>query len=327
VPVEPLGLTWSLGARLLYAGDLQGYDATGSVVSEERYYDMALTTGFGKRFESLGLSFGAGVTYLREHLAVEDGRGLTYTVGLSYAYRNHRLDVIAQDLGGSLEFDDHRYDIDERTIVGYGYLLRQQWGNIGLGTQATFTRGRFSRLDAGVSYDPNRFMTLRTGFGHTVETTSASEVPLSAGMSVHMGDVSLDYAFTPRQYFADTHTFSIRFAFGGYHRAADMPVHDTAPIFSSSPAAPGADPTPAVPVDATGREQSYVIVAGNHSRLESAEAEVRSLLLLKVPAVVEQNGDHYWVVVERFDSRDAAVAQLRNLRNLGHQFSIIVHGQ
>jgi cell division protein FtsN len=146
-------------------------------------------------------------------------------------------------------------------------------------------------------------------------------------MSVHMGDVSLDYAFTPRQYFADTHTFSIRFAFGGYHRAADMPVHDTAPIFSSSPAAPGADPTPAVPVDATGREQSYVIVAGNHSRLESAEAEVRSLLLLKVPAVVEQNGDHYWVVVERFDSRDAAVAQLRNLRNLGHQFSIIVHGQ
>ena len=319
LPVEPMGLTWSLGARLLYSGDLRGYDAAGAVVAEENYYDMALTTGFGKRFDSLGLAFGAGVTYIREHLAVEDGNAVTYTAGLSYALRGHRLEFIAQDLGGALEFDDRSYDIDPRYIVGYGYLMQQHWGIIGVGTQAMFARGKLSRIDAGVSYDPNRFLTLRTGMGHTAETTANTKVPITAGMSVHMGDVSLDYAFTPRQYFSDTHTFAIRFAFGGFHSHLDEPTPElTAPVFSSSPAA--------APTQSQGAgNQTYTIVAGAHSRVESAEAEARALLLLKIPAVVEQSGDQYQVVIERFDTREAAVAALRSLRNRGHRFSIVVH--
>lgn len=323
VPIRGLGLTWSAGARLLYSGDLSGYDATGSIVAEERYYDMAFTSGFGKRFDSIGLSLGGGVTYLREHLAVEDGNGVTFTLGAAYTYRGHRLSAAVQDLGGRLRFQDRSYDIDARTIVGYGYRIRQHWGILGLGSQATFARDRIQRVDFGLSYDPNRYLTLRSGFGHSSETTAAAEVPLTAGMSIHLGDVSLDYAFTPRQYFSDTHTISVRFAFGSY-RASSAPsaVPATAPVFASSPAA---RPGGSVDSGADGPESGYLIIAGTHRRHDSAEAEARSLQLLKIPARVESIGDQYWVVVERHDTRDKAVAALRTLRQRGHRFSIVVH--
>jgi len=60
LPVRPLGLTWSTGARLLYAGNLKGYDNAGQVVAEERYYDAAVSSAIGKEFSSIGLAVGAG---------------------------------------------------------------------------------------------------------------------------------------------------------------------------------------------------------------------------------------------------------------------------
>lgn len=326
LPVRSLGLTWSLGARLLYAGDLQGYDATGVIVSQENYYDMALTSGVGKRFDGIGLALGLGVTYLREHLAVQDGDGVTYTAGVSYEIGSSRFDFIARDMGGKLSFEDRSYDIDAQYVAGYGYRMRRQWGAVSLGTQAMFSRGEFQRLGVGVAYDPNQYLTVRSGFGHSVATTSQSDVPVTAGMSVHLGDVNLDYAFTPRQYFSDTHTFSIAFAFGGGpgHGGDMTPTrYDAAPMFSSSPAAP--EVAPGGNMSAGKRDATYLIVAGTHARLESAEAEARSLRLLKIPAVAEESGGRYWVVVDRFDSREEAVSVLRTMRNRGHRFAIVVN--
>jgi hypothetical protein len=318
--VDRLGLTWSAGARLLYTGGVRGYDAAGIVVAEESYYDLAFTTGLGRRFESLGIAIGAGATYLREHLAVEDGDGFTFSLGASYAFRGHRLDIVARDLGGRLTFDDRAYDIDERLILGYGYRFFQNWGTLGMGTQVTLSQGEFRRLDAGVSYDPNRYLTLRTGLGHDSNVIDAGNMPVTAGLGIHVGDVAVDYAFTPRQYFGDTHTFSIGFAFGARSGPSWSQREATAPVFASSPAAPPVDAVK--PPDGAGGV--FLIVGGTHNRMESAEAEVRALELLQIPATAEAFGEQFRVIIDRFEERSKAVDALRRLRYQGYQFAIVV---
>lgn len=324
IPVDALGLTWGLGARLLYAGDLNGYDDAGQLVAEEQYYDMAVTTGVGKRFKRIGLSFGAGVTYIREHLAVEDADGVSYTFGAAYTLRRHRLEFAAQDVGGRLDFSDRSYRLDSRYIIGYGYHLDRSWGAFELGTQATLSRGELTRVEAGVSYLANRYLTLRSGFGHATETTAEADLPFSGGLSVHVGTVTLDYAFTPRQYFSDTHTVGLRYRFGGGGPSPiPVPRGHMAPVFSSSPASqsPATSMGWAPTAEQTGSQ--YLIVGGAHARPEDAAAEARALRQLKIPALVQQVGTRHWVVIDHFDSREAAAKSLSAFQNDGHKFSII----
>jgi hypothetical protein len=319
LPVRSLGLTWSGGARLLYAGDVNGYDAAGLVVSQERYYDMAFSTGLGKRFDRLGLAVGGGVTYVREHLAVEDGNALTFSLGASYQRGAHRLQVAAQDLGGRLQFDDRSYDIDSRYIFGYGHLLNGAWGTVMLGAQATYASDGFERVDAGVCYGVNQYLSLMSGVGHATQSTSSGDVPIKAGLSIHAGQLSLDYAYSPQQYFSDTHTFSLRLSFGS-------PGPWGATNANGLSAAPSGAPNSIAPPSSGGATTSYLIVAGTHGSLESAEAEARALRLLKIPARAQNAGGRYRVVVDSYTSREDAAKALRSYRNHGHEFAIIVLG-
>jgi len=318
LPVRSLGLTWSAGARLLYAGDVNGYDAAGLVVSQERYYDMAFSSGLGKRFDRLGLAVGGAVTYVREHLAVEDGNALTFSLGASYEHGAHRLQLAAQDLGGRLRFDDRSYDIDSRYIFGYGHVFDGAWGSVMLGAQATYESDGFERVDAGVCYGVNQYLSLMSGVGHATQSTSSGDVPIKAGLSIHAGQLSLDYAYSPQQYFSDTHTFSLRLAFGtsGPWGATSADRPSTASSGAPAPISP-----PSI-----GGAASYLIVAGTHSSLESAEAEARTLRLLNIPARAQNAGGRYRVVVDTYTSRGDAAKALRSFRNQGHEFAIIVLG-
>lgn len=315
LPVRSLGLTWSGGARLLYAGDVKGYDAAGLVVSEERYYDMAFSSGLGKRFDRLGLSVGGAVTYVREHLAVEDGNAVTFSLGASYEHGANRLQVAAQDLGGRLRFDDRSYEIDSRYILGYGHLFNGAWGSVMLGAQATYESDGLSRVDAGVCYGVNQYLSLMSGVGHATESTSSGDVPIKAGLSIHAGQLSLDYAYSPQQYFSDTHTFSLRLAFGasGAWSGASVDGLSRASSGTPSPFAPS-----------SGGGASYLIVAGTHAALGSAEAEAQALRLLNIPARAQNAGGRYRVVVDTYTSRSDAAKALRSFRKQGHEFAIIV---
>jgi hypothetical protein len=66
------------------------------------------------------------------------------------------------------------------------------------------------------------------------------------------------------------------------------------------------------------------VVAGRHSRLESASAEVRALQLLKVPAVVQTtSGRSYRVVIARYDTLAEAQKAVKNFEKRGHRFTIV----
>jgi len=323
LPLGQTGLRWAFGSRLLYAGDLQGFDASNEVIATESFYDFTATTGLSKRFHSIGLAVGADVTYLREHMPIQDGNGFTFSAGLSYQYRAHRVDFFARDIGGSIKFADRDYPIDSRYTVGYGYMLNRSWGRLNLGSQLTIARSAYQRLEVGATYFLGEYVSLSSGLDHAFAAPTNSQMPVSAGLGVHYAGVSLDYAFTSQEYFDNTHTFSLNVAFG---RDAGSYLDEMglgpAPT-EVSPAAAAAAPARKDAVDE--QAQVYDVIAGIHNRLESARAEVRALRLVKVPAVVDEVDGSYRVRVARFDSLDAAKSALSRYEKAGHRFNIVAH--
>jgi hypothetical protein len=334
VPLSSYGLNWSLGSRIVYSGGLQGYNAASQVVDEQSYYDVAFTTGLSRRFESVGLSVGADVTYIREHLFPQDGNGYTFSLGASYERAGNRFDVFARDLGGTISFAGNSYPIDARYVLGYGRALRRTWGTLDLGTQVTFSRSQYKRLQFGASYAVNSYFTLRSGFDHAFQAPDNAPMPLSAGLGFHFGDFNLDYAYTSQQYFSATHTFSIGFQFGRPGGGGDMPMPrpvkaEKAPVRNpglATPVEPKQQPKPVTP-KAAPPKTSYLIIAGIHGRLESANAEVHALRLLKIPAVTEETSAGYRVVIARFSTLKSANAALDDYAARGHRFTLITEAE
>ena len=337
MPVPRLGLVWSLGSRLLYSGDIQGFDADQNVVESESYYGLSFSSAVSRRFSSTGIAVGAGVTYSREHIPGETGDGVSFSLGASYARSGHRLDVFAENLGGTLSFEGHDYPIESRYVAGYGYSIMGGHGRLDLGTQVVISNTEVREVEFGGAYRFNRFMTVRMGYTHALDAATQNTMPLSAGLGFHRGGFSLDYAYTSQEYFSATHTFSVGFSFGGassaFHQQntpqaaamAQSPVMAMADASSGSadPAAvPKVRSSAAVSVPES-QKTSYLVMGGVHARLESAEAEVRALRLLKVSASVEKSGEQYRVIVARFDTRDRAETALVSYENRGHKFRIL----
>jgi hypothetical protein len=182
-------------------------------------------------------------------------------------------------------------------------------------------------------YHLPRFFILRSGLDRVFEGPATARLPLSAGFGLRYGNFMLDYAFTPQEYFENTHTFSVGVSFGGGSGVIQTgePVYGAieraVPVAGAQPAAtarqdvsdsagtatPGSKPTPAT---------TYAIVAGSHARVESAESEARALTLVKVPATVEADQDAFVVVVGRYASQKEAKKALIRYENRGHRFEI-----
>jgi hypothetical protein len=325
VPMSPGRLVWSLGTRLLYSGEVQGFAADETVEERDSYYGVSFSTAMSRRFERLGLALGAGVTYLREHLPKETGVGFAFSLGASYVRSRHRVDAFAENLGGKIGFEGHDYPIDSRYVVGYGYSIPRATGNLDLGTQVVISRSELKQIEFGGAYQFHRFFTLRAGYNHALDAPVQSQVPLTAGLGFRYGSLSLDYAYTAQEYFSNTHTFSVGFAFGGRPTDRQEMGMTERPLEARR-----ATPPPMV----TDREieskagvtspapESYAVVAGTHSRAESAEAEARALRLVKVPATVESGEGRYRVVIDRFDTREKAQSALARYESKGHRFRI-----
>jgi hypothetical protein len=341
-PVRRLGLVWSVGSRLLQSGDIHGYDSDENIVESENYYGLSFSSTVSRRFQN-GIAVGGGVTYSREHLPGETGDGMSFSFGASYARSGHRIDMYAENVGGSLSFAGRDYPIESRYTAGYGYSIVGGPGRLDLGTQVVVSNSEVRQIEVGGAYRFNRLMTVRAGYNYAMNTATDNGMPLSAGLGFHHGNLSFDYAYTSQEYFSGTHTFSLGFAFGGYTnkhvenapRQAEPAVlpepalasagvrDDDKPAANAAPAAATAVSGGAPARAAAPASKSYVVAGGVHSRMESAESEVRALRLLKVSASIEKAGDKYRVVIGKFGSREQAETALADYADRGHKFRIL----
>jgi hypothetical protein len=322
-PVGTRGTVLGVGTTLLYSGGLQGYDDALNVVSEESFYSVGLDFNVGHRFGRTGLSAAAGATYLREHVLPEDGSGFAFHLGASYWLGRNMFHAAARDLGGSVSFADGSWEIAPEWLAGGGRVFDSPVGQFFAGAQVATSDAYGTRVQLGVDYQLNSLFTLRTGLHDNLDD-SQSEAPFNAGFGMRYGAFAVEYAYTPQEYFSSTHTFSLAYAFGTPHgprTGATVPLGDPAPpVADSEPAAPAPRGSKALP-PASG--VVFVLVAGSHSWLESARAEVRALELLKIPSRVESEGPRFRVVIGRYATFDEAESTRLKYAQHGHTFQII----
>ena len=348
VPLGGGSTRLGLGATFLYSGDLQGYDSQLNVVAEDSYYDVASVVSVSHQFARTGLSLGGGVTVLRQHQWSANGNGYAFSLGAAYALGPNLIHASALNFGGRVRFESTSYEVDPRAILGVGRVFDTSFGQLFAGVQMDYTQVVGQRLQIGVDYQLNRLFTLRTSLPDALSAQDGG-APFTAGLGFRYGAVRLDYAYTPQEYFGSSHTFSVGFGFGqgawgGAHAApqetAAEPAREearpaapaTAPVIAPSQvqSRPPVETTvpPAVPAKPPAARSeppmSWLVVAGTHGRVESAQAEVRALTLLKLPATLQAiGGGRYRVLVGRYDSEADGRKALARFADKGHRFELV----
>ena len=322
VPVGSGGTVLGIGSSLLYSGGLQGYDDAMNVVTEESFYNVGIDLTLGHTFAGTGLSAAVGATYLREHVFPEDGSGYAFHLGASYWLGRNMFHVAARDLGGSVSFDSGSWEIAPEWMAGGGRVFDSSVGQFFAGAQLASSDAYGTRVQLGVDYRLNAMFTLRTGVNDNLDNAQA-ETPFNAGFGMRYHAFAVEYAYTPQEYFASTHSFTLSYAFGEHARGprggALVPEGDFAPPVSDSEPVPPEMRSKSAPVS----DVTFVLVAGSHGWLESARSEARALELLKIPARVESEGPRFRVVIGRYRNFDEAEADRARYASHGHTFQII----
>jgi hypothetical protein len=321
IPIGNGSTVLGLGTTFLYSGGLQGYNDALSVVSEESYYNVGLDATVTHSFRGTGLSLALGATYMREHVYPQVGSGHAFHLGASYWYGPTLFHVAARDLGSSVSYDAGTWAVAPEVVVGGGHVFNSRVGQFFAGMQFAESDAYGTRFRIGVDYQINTVLTLRTGVTNNMDIGEA--IPFNAGFGLHFGAATMEYAYTPQEYFSSTHTFSLLYSFGLEGRGPSAPV--TVPAGDFAPPVARSEPIPAPTQIAprSSRGTIYVLVAGSHAWLESARAEARALELLKIPAKIESEGTRFQVVVGRFDSIDAANKAQAQYKSLGHSFRVM----
>ncbi len=335
------GLVLSLGSGFLYSGGLQGYDDALNVVEEESYYDVSLIGGVSKQIGA-GLSVGLSGTYLRQHLLPDDGDGYALTAGASFQRGKYIAHAVARNLAGKVSFQDAEYDVDREEIVGLGRIFDAGWGSLHAGVQMVWSTSAPARLEMGANYRFHTMFSVRTAL-KDVSGEQSDLMGLDAGFGVRYQKVAFEYAFTPREYFSGTHTFSLCFTPGdggtpsygsneiSVSAAPPTPAATSPTPTSTPPARVVSKPLPATPqtkpvaaaAPAVKPAVRYVVLAGTHGWESSARAEARSLELVGIPAAVETIGGTYRVVIGVFDTRAAAMSAIRKHDKSGLKFRLV----
>jgi len=331
------GYTASVGSKFLYSGALQGYDDALTVVSEENYYDLSATGALAKRF-GFGLSLGFGATYLRQSIYPQDGNGYAFDAGAAFETGPYMLQAAVLDFGGTVSFSDAKYTVDSQQMVGAARRFEAGMGTVYAGAQAVLSSAAPTRLELAADYRPHEMFSIRAAL-KDVSGAQGDNLGLDAGFGIRYNKIAIDYAYTPHEYFASTHTFSVVFAPSADGRsrtyreeesreASETKTQAAEPVQTAPVVDPASDPRtkPVTPVAATVETPAavaYLVVAGIHGWESSARAEARSYEVLDIPATVQRFGDKYRVVVGRYDSHKDAVKALNKFKKSGQRFTLI----
>lgn len=319
IPVGKSGTVLGIGASLLYSGGLDGYDESLHVVNGESFYDLGLDFALAHRFGSTGLSAAAGATYIREHVLPEDGSGYAFHLGASYWRGPNLFHVTGRDLGGAVSFPSGSWSIAPEWIAGAGRVFNSGMGQFFAGVQAANSDAYGTRLRLGVDYAVNGMFTLHTGLNDNLDDAQ-SDARFSGGFGVHYGAFSMEYAYTPQEYFSSGHTFSLGYALGAPGQPGAPGV--TIPAGDFAPPVPATVSEPVRPMRPK-TQSEFILVGGVHPSLESARSEARALELLHIPVEVATEGPRFRVVVGRYATFDAASEARDRYRSRGHDFHIL----
>jgi hypothetical protein len=317
LPLGGGGTVLGVGASLLYSGGLDGYDPSLNVVSEESFYDLGLDVTVARRFGESGFALATGATYLREHVVPEDGNGWAFHLGGSYRRGPYLVHAAGRDLGASVSFPSGSWAVAQEWSGGVARAFNTGAGLFVAGIQASQSDAYGERVRLGIDYTLNHMFTLHTALNDNLNEFQPDS-RLNAGFGVRFGALSMEYAYAPSDYFASAHTFSLGYSFGG------GAMRSTGAFVPDGDLAPPIPDTPQVKRRLVGEDApEYVLVAGAHGTVESAQSEARALEQLNIPCEVASEGPRFRVIVGRYSTFDGAAVARQRYRAKGHEFQIL----
>jgi hypothetical protein len=222
VPVGDGSTVLAFGTTFLYSGNLKGYNDALAVVTEESYYNVGFDATVSHALRGTGFSVALGATYLREHVYPQTGTGYAFHAGASYRNGRNLLHLSARDLGSSVTYDAGTWDVAPEIVAGGGRVFDSRVGQFFAGAQVASSDAYGTRVQLGVDYQINTMFTLRSGVSNNIDIGEA--IPFNAGFGLHYGAMTVEYAYTPQEFFSSTHTFSLLYSFGSGGRGTGRPV-------------------------------------------------------------------------------------------------------
>jgi tetratricopeptide (TPR) repeat protein len=248
-----LGANQALGVSILQMsyGKIAETDDTGYQTGSAQPANLAVTGAYALELDNLsdllnGGSVGLSVSYIRSTI-VSTAKAFTASVGvLSPAYGSHetRLALVAENLFGSLKFDQKADPLPMSLKFGAMTRLREDWlvtldlagpkdnaPYAAVGTEKWFNR------DAGPG------LAVRAGYNILKARDLDGLSGFAAGIGVSFQKLLLDYAFVPFGGLGCAHKLTLTFNFGGER-------DDAAPKKPSRPAPIAPKPEPELEVQA-----------------------------------------------------------------------------
>ncbi|RMH57616.1 MAG: type IX secretion system membrane protein PorP/SprF [Candidatus Hydrogenedentota bacterium] len=180
--------------------------------------DQALTLSYGDDFHFLNRRFEWGMSLKFLHLRIDEetSNGLAYDAGLIYqpTGRNYRFGVTLQNLGFLSKFREEADDLPlNLKLSAAGSFVKNR---LKLALDANFPIDNSPILNFGAEFTPVKALALRAGY--RFDNNNSDFKGYTAGLGIHIADVSLDYAYTPFELLGNNHRFALGVEFGAAAR-------------------------------------------------------------------------------------------------------------
>ncbi|MBU2529034.1 PorV/PorQ family protein [bacterium] len=239
---NPAGLGWIEGTEVTFLhnawleGISQDYLAGthnlgwGSIGVSINYFDLGEITGKASQIDkpysftarqtaatlSLGgriktnMAVGTSLKLIQEKIENENSSGWAVDFGIINQIDEYRFAVSAQNLGPKIKFIDEKEEIP--TLFKFGIARQLENLTIAFDVNVLLNSSLYNCF--GVEYKLNNMLSLRAGY--QMDEDYDSNIGLTAGLGVLLGDYRLDYAYMPFGEIGITHRISIIYSFGNY---------------------------------------------------------------------------------------------------------------
>ncbi|RMD95139.1 MAG: hypothetical protein D6814_13660, partial [Calditrichaeota bacterium] len=187
-----------------------GSNFTGKNITSNHF---AIGLSYARQFSD-ELAAGGTIKLINEELDNETATGVALDVGTQFStgWRHLRIGAQLSNFGLDVKFLEEEHKLPLTFRVGFAIDSRGFFENndhvVTLALDVLNQNDKEQLVPVGIEYRYSKYFSLRAGY-----TINRDETNLSFGGGLHLGGLSIDYAFSDMQFFDAVNRFSIAFDF------------------------------------------------------------------------------------------------------------------
>lgn len=188
-----LGTRWSLSGLYRGEGTIEGRDASNAPTGDVAVSTTALGVHLAQPFAGLA-TVGLGLKWVSDRLGPVSGSGVTFDAGVLVRTRLVGFGVVAQNVGGRMNYDGARYPFP--TSYGAGVALAPPGTGLTLALDANFPNAYYRDLRTGVEWSWRDRVALRAGYRTELGAPEGERLTgPTFGMGAGLHGLWLDYGY------------------------------------------------------------------------------------------------------------------------------------